>query len=219
MTSAATTAVTTCSFGIRDTAFRPVILEVLGPATANFDLSHCLCFQNEFEHFSPEELRLADYETGLVFAAAPTSVPTLKRRPLATAPSTMADVGSVHHERSHMSSTDYSLIRARQNDDTFAQSREDGLQLISSETDKTPQIRFPPLSGLDEYTIRRLYSHIVSNVVRTHPKLVDWIGASAIAMIESLATKESSLSEEVEMQVAALKIEVMKAKLDAARAK
>jgi hypothetical protein len=39
------------------------------------------------------------------------------------------------------------------------------MQVFSSEIHRNPQIRLPPLSGLDEYTIRRLYSPLVADMV------------------------------------------------------
>jgi hypothetical protein len=111
------TSVRTSSFGTRHTDSRPVILEFLGSATGSFYLYHCLCFQNKFEHFSLEEMRLADYETSMVFAIVATSVPARKRLSLETAPSIMASIDSAHHEHSLISSADYS----------FTQSREDGV--------------------------------------------------------------------------------------------
>jgi hypothetical protein len=207
MTSAAPTAVTTCSFGTRRTTYHPIALDPLGPSTGNFDLHHCLCFQNEFEHFSPEELRLADYETGPVIAGTPSSDPALPRRVPARASGPLTVTDGTNHEGSDMST------------DSFDQTREDGSQLLLAEADRTPQVRLPPLNGFDEFTIRRLYSPVVADMARIHPKLVGWIGATAIAMIESMATKEGIFDEDIEKQVAELKLEVMKAKLYAARAK
>jgi hypothetical protein len=219
MTSAALAAVTICSFGTRHTAFRPVTLEVLAPVKGNFDLFHCLCFQNEFEHFSPEELRLADYEIGPAFAGTPTSGPALPNRFPALMPHTLAVTDGAHHGQSGTSNVDESFVQTREGDDIFTQTREDGLQLLLSEIDKSSHVRLPPLSGFDEFTIRRLYSPVVAEMVRIHPKLVSWIGESATAMIESLASKENTFEEDIEKQIADLKIEVMKARLGEARAK
>jgi len=93
------------------------------------------------------------------------------------------------------------------------------MQVFSSEIHRNPQIRLPLLSGLDEYTIRRLYSPLVADMVRAHPKLVDLIGAGAITLIESMANKKGSLDEEIETELASLNIEVIKARLNATRAK
>jgi hypothetical protein len=124
MTSTAPKAVTTCSLGTRHahTAYRPVALGVPGPATSDFELFNSLCLQDKFGHFSHEELRLADYETGLVFDAAPTSALARKRGPFAKVSSKMMNTGSANQGLPRLSDEDSSFISTREFDVRFAQS-------------------------------------------------------------------------------------------------
>ncbi len=66
------------------------------------------------------------------------------------------------------------------------------------ETGMTSIFRLPPLSGFDEFTLHRLYSRLVADILRIHPKRVAWIGERAIAMIKSLATKDSPFETNLE---------------------
>lgn len=105
MASAPPTAAATCSLGTGHTPYRPVVLEVLGPATGDIDLFHCLCMQDEFESFSQEELRLADYETGPAFAGATTSDPAHPKR-ISAPMCNMLTTNHTNHEGSGTSDDD-----------------------------------------------------------------------------------------------------------------
>jgi hypothetical protein len=128
--------------------------------------SLCLCLL--------KKLRMADYAK----SQSPYGVPASKS-------------SSQMHGHNHNSGTTITAgssrpaeSKMRSENNLFSQTREYGLLFF--EPAPKPRIRLPPLSGLDDSTIRRLYSPAVV-MLNSHPELVDLVGSTVVSFLESLS--------------------------------
>jgi hypothetical protein len=173
--------------GITPTTFFPVV-GTLDPVTKAPGLHQSVCFKEEFRHSSFEELRMADYEASQKLPDISSCKPTVETR----GPSLTPELAAAGFSRQADSETSSET-------DQFSQTREDS-QLFSN-SDQKPRIRLPPLSGLDDYNIRRMYSPAVASMVQSHPELMDSIGSTVISFLESLAKDRKVYQKQFEKQI------------------